>query len=166
MIVKNRSDSEFAEFDLFMKESKDTGRKLGKYIEQVYLRRGMSIPEGKTYGAAFREHVIEHVRAEVCPTAPRRRESFFAGLEKSHIEKFEQLAPRDSSILVIVEVIQCDAAFLGDMALLDEFEVFEHDYKQARSIVERYWLKERTQDPCLELLIQGHFKWGSFVSTR
>lgn len=159
MAVTHRSGRERAEFDQFMRESKVTGKKLGEYLRPA-LPRLKSALEGSRYGAAFREHLIERVRADVCPTAPRRRESVFSGLKKSDVEKFQGIGDREHHVLVTLEVIQCDAAFLGDMAVLDEFEVFDHDYNQAQSIVQRYWLQQHSQNPCLELLVQGRFKWG------
>jgi len=157
--VTNRTGRERAEFDQFMKISRTTREKLGTFLMPALPRLGTE-REGRRYGAAFREHFLERVRSEVAPLAPRRRESVFAGLEKSHVEKYRKLANPKHSILVTLEVIRCDAAFSGDMALLDDFKVFEHDYTQGREIVELYWRGERAQEPCPELLVQGRFRWG------
>lgn len=162
LAVTRRSGRERAEFDQFMSTSRATRQKLGNFLTPALSRVGTGL-EGRRYGAAFREHFLERVRAEVSPTAPRRRDAVFFGMEKSDVERFCELASPKNWVLVTVEVVHCDAMFLGDMALLDEFEVFQHDYTQARYIAERYWRGERVQDPCLELLAQGRFKWGRLV---
>lgn len=162
--VTNRTACEITEFDLFMQTSIATGQKLGDFLYAALPRVGFGF-EGQRYGAAFREHFIEHVRSKVKPMAPRRREAVFAGLERSHVEKYRERAKPARSVLVTLEVIRCDASFTGDMAVLDQFEVFEHDYYEAFDIVKRYWDGERTNDSCLELLVQGCFKWGPPCST-
>lgn len=156
-------ENERHEFDRFIEDSKNSSKKLGTYLYSAVARVGLGL-EGQRYGAAFREHFIESVRTEICPSAPCRTTSFFAGQEQSHIHKFQSLVRPGNHILVTVEVIECSAVFMGDMAVLDELEVFQHDYTQARAIVERYWRQEQAQHPCPELIVQGHFRWGNVIN--
>lgn len=157
--VAKRTGRERAEFDQFIASSLATGNGFGAYLIPAIQRHNLRGFDIKRYVAAFREHFIERVRQDVRPDAPRRRECIFACSERSHVERFHELAPRANAMMVTLQVIRCDSMFVADMAVLDEFDN-DHGYEQARTIVENYWRGQTAQNPCPELLIQGHFQWG------
>lgn len=160
--VKKRSGRERADFDEFISKSKATGEAFFNYLVPAIQRLNLRGFEIDRYLAAFREHVIERVRQDVRPDAPRRRESIFACSELSHVERFHELAPRNNAVIVNLHVIRCDSFFEGDMAILDGFDN-SLGYDQARVIVENYWRGQVSEEPCPELLVQGHFQWGAPV---
>lgn len=110
----------------------------------------------KQQSASFWEYFYELVRIHHCPEAPSRLQSFFAFKDSASIVRYRERHGL-GDIECKVDGAECRTAFSADMTILDEIDG-GMNFAQALPEVVRYWKKERSDSPIIEVLLQGKVK--------
>ena len=102
------------------------------------------------------EYLYELVRSGLFPSAPKRLESCFACNDIQSVINYRKKHGL-GEIMCAVDGTKCKVAFEADMRILDDISS-DFNMKRALSEVERYWNQEQSENPLLEVLLQGEIK--------
>lgn len=102
------------------------------------------------------EYLYELVRGRFFPSAPKRLDSFFACKDIQSIIDYREKHGL-GEIICAVDGTKCPVAFEADMRVLDDISP-DFNMKRALPEVRRYWNQEHSENPLLEVLLQGEIK--------
>ncbi|WP_263217941.1 hypothetical protein [Pseudomonas atacamensis] len=135
----------------------------GKMVEASQLKNLMDLasradlqaPNGKI-SCRFWEHLYEAVRCRDFQDKPKRLKSFFVfrDLETAYWYRTKHEL---GEVICQVKILQSRVEFEADMTILDSVDE-TYNYAQAWPEITRYWRQELSENPRIEVLIQGRFK--------
>jgi hypothetical protein len=103
---------------------------------------------------AFREHLYERVRMQYAAHAPRRLDSFFVCKSLEAVRAYRK-RHRLGEVNCKLKALGKHVAFQADMTHLDRVSLSQN-FASAVTGIRRYWLQETSDDPLIEVLLQGH----------
>jgi len=117
------------------------------------------------FSASFWEYLYEHVRSADRPACPSRIESYFASKDLTSLARYRDNHWHDKmgdKTACQINIEACQVAFEADMVVLDRVTE-EMDFESARAHILKYWDQEMSDEPNIELLLQGTIVLGDKV---
>lgn len=117
------------------------------------------------FSASFWECLYEQVRSEDRPRCPSRLESYFASKDLKSLSRYRDdnwSNKMEDKIACQINIEACHIAFEADMVILDRV-TDDMNFKTARTHILRYWDQEASDQPNIELLLQGSIVLGDRV---
>lgn len=105
----------------------------------------------------FWECFYERIRSEGFPNAPSRSACFFVFADPAAIVAYARKHHTGSSqdyLFCNVEATASRTSFSADMTILDDVTLKE-TFASAAEQIRRYWRRERSEEPLMEVLFQG-----------
>lgn len=128
-------------------------------------RQSAKVGDGQ-FSATFWETLYEQVRSTERPNCPTRLKSYFGSKDIHSLSRYRDSHWRDKmgdKVACEINVSACNVVFEADMVVLDRVTE-DMNYETARSHILRYWDQEVSDDPNMELLLQGKVVLGQRVN--
>lgn len=109
------------------------------------------------FSATFWETLYEQVRSAERPNCPTRLNSYFACKDIDSLSRYRDTHWSDrmnDKMACQVDIQGCSVRFEADMVILDRITE-DMNYEAARPYILRYWDQEVSDQPIIELLLQG-----------
>jgi len=105
------------------------------------------------------EYLYEQIRETQAPHAPPRSSVVYASPDVENAERFMSSYPSYGDTIWTLDVSECESQFAADMTWLNKIQSSDNA-NNAAILVQSYWKQVASQDPIMEVLLEGEMMVG------